>query len=142
MSYSTSQAILGDGSSLGHSTTQGGSYTDLGEITKIGLPKGSAPKVKVTNMQSPNRKHEYISGFIEPGEVEVEMNWLKAEYKWARANQGVAMWFKITIPVNGGSSDYTETFPGFIMEVEGDVPVESQVTSKIKICVTGDSTIA
>ena len=39
MSYTVSEAVIGAGSTLGYSATNGGSVTIYGEITKLSMPK-------------------------------------------------------------------------------------------------------
>lgn len=134
MSYAGSQAILGKGTTVGHSTTSGGTYTLLNEIRKVGSPKVSPADVKVTNMDSGNY-HEYIPGLIDGGEVDVEQNYTKGDFDFLYTNNGVPLFWKITL--TDGSF---LAFPGYVKEPVIDPETEKEIVTKFKIRVSGEPT--
>jgi len=141
MSYSVTQAILAVGTTIGYSSTIGGTYTNFSEPTKLALPKQVVAAVKATNMNSPNKTHEKIIGFNDPGVVDVAANYIRADYVWLMSNKGVAMFFKITLP-DGTSTGTTIAGPGFVSEVDGDAPApDEKLMGGYKITYTGAVTV-
>ena len=45
-----------------------GAFVEMGEVTEITPGEATTERVQATHMQSPGRRHEYISGMIDSGE--------------------------------------------------------------------------
>jgi hypothetical protein len=135
---SASAAKIGKGTTVAHSTTSGGSYTTLLEVTKVGSPKQSVKDVDVTHYVSDSGVKEYIPGWIEPGTVEYEANYLKAQETILQGLLGVAHFYKIQLPDGSNStSGSTFAFPGYIKELGDEIPNEDKINRKITIKVSG-----
>lgn len=90
-----STAIHTYGSDISMSATLAGSYTSLTEICSISDDLTVNP-VKVTHLKSDNATHEYVAGFIEPGTVEMEVNFTKAQFAAFLDTIRTKKFFKIT----------------------------------------------
>lgn len=131
-----SVAQLGAGTTLGYAAfpTPSG-YTTCLEVSKVGIPKVTYDEVKVTHYLSANNLHEFIAGWGNGNEVQVEANYVKAEMTSLTAIQGVLKTWKITLPDTS-----TWIFGGFVKEVDGEIPNEDKIMTKFTIKVTGKPT--
>lgn len=48
--------------------------TELVQVVSFSLPSDTAERVETTHLKSPNRRREYTTGMIDPGELEVTLN--------------------------------------------------------------------
>ena len=69
-----------------------------------------------TNMQSLHSTEESLPGFISPGTVDADMNFLPANYTQAAGAVRTVQWFKITLPASDGTVALTAWFQGWISE--------------------------
>jgi len=128
------QSIIGKGTTLGYGTPTGStvSYTLLAEVKNVKPPKISAEKYEATHYGSPNSYLEWLFGWIDGGEVDIEINYLHASASALLALIAVSQSFQITLP-NG----HTWTFTGTIDDFEGELPNKGVCTIKLKVKVTG-----
>lgn len=54
----------------------GSTYTQVAEVTDITWPGYSRDAVEVTYMDSADQFREYVGGFMDGGEVTIEINWV------------------------------------------------------------------
>ncbi|HKQ02635.1 MAG TPA: phage tail tube protein [Actinomycetes bacterium] len=139
------QAKIGYGTRLACEFTTG-VYTDVAEVVTIGPPQPVADDVKVTNQDSPNRTHEYISGMIEAGEASMTLNWLPNDPTQdettgllALSISGATKNWRITTP---HTPPLIWTFPGYVKAFKPAIPTEGAMTSEVTLKVTGASTFA
>lgn len=52
------------------------SFTYIREVFDVTPPSATDETVKASHMQSPDRTHEYIPGWTEPGEAQAQMNYV------------------------------------------------------------------
>lgn len=135
-----SEALLGYGSRvLLESLDSPLQFYDLGEVTSITPPSANADQIDTTHMQSPDRRREFISGLIDPGEFSFEMNYipgsdgdnelnaiLDADPDERRRN------WRIIYPNN-----VVHTFAGELTGYEPSVPFDDKMTASVTIKVTG-----
>ena len=78
------------------------------------------------------------------GDAEIEANLTPADFKLCKTQQNVQQFFQVVISAGDGTTtaDLTGTFPGYIAEVSGDVPVKGKSSMKIKVHLTGKDTWA
>ena len=133
-----SSAIIGKGTTLSYSATQGGSYTALSEVTDVSLPTVKIGKVDVTHYLSDNNTMEYKSAVWQDHEdIKLTLNFLKAQTTTLESFVGVDKWWKITLP---DGSTYVQ--PGFISELGGAAPNKDKVSQSVSITPTGPHTFA
>jgi hypothetical protein len=128
--------MIGFGVALGYSA-DGVTYTDVAKVVDITPPEPSVGKSKSTHNATANATHTYEPTLIEPGENDVKILFAKAVHAvldgffWSRATK----FWKITL-----AEGSTQTFQGFIMNLGTPTPMEDQVQTTMKMCVTGKVT--
>lgn len=122
---------LGKGTTLGHSTTQGGTYTAFANITKQIKPPGAKVGSAETTCFGDDSE-QFIPGWINGGEASFTLLYITAQTSSAFALLGTDLWFQITLP-----DTHTWTFQGFIDEYAPGVPMKEGITEDVKIKVTG-----
>ncbi len=115
------------------------SYTDIGELTDINGPDGSAPEYDVTNLSSEAREYRMglhdegtisLSGFYDPNDTG------QSECQTARKNRTKKA-FKIT---EADSPPTEHTFEGYVTGFSMSRAVDQSVSLSIAIRITGDVT--
>ena len=140
-----SNAAMGAGAAFG--IGDGASpevYTDLAEVLSISPPSQAVDIIDVTHLKSTNRLREFIAGFIDPGDVSIEMNFIagSAADVAIRALEGLATTtnFRVTFP-DGTSGSVTWIFAGFLSGYEPTVSPDDKMTANVTFKVTGVTTI-
>lgn len=130
---SRTAAIVGAGSSLTNSSTSGGTYTAVAEVTDVKIPESMVAKVEATNYASPSNAKEFVLiPWREHSDIEVELNFTKAMVTTIYGLELVESWWKVVLP--DGS---LWNFPGFIGKFGGETPNQGKVSMKASITVTG-----
>ena len=144
--YGQTKAVIGKGTTIGYGadgTSAPGSFTTVfSEVKKTNMPKIKTSQAKATHFQSPNNFHEYVIGWNDAGDVQFEANYLPTDRATLLGMLNQYHWFQITYPPDGSNATHTDTFRGFITEIDGDVPNEEVITAKVTIKVTGATTFA
>lgn len=134
-----SDGITADGMGFAHRTSADGVtpkvWTDLGEAFSITPPAPTRGSVEFTHLKSPNKTREYKPGMIEPGDVNVALNYtkaLKTKVDTLFAAGGLQE-FQITYP-----DASTETFFAFLTgkPIEGG-EVEGKLAMTVPMKVSG-----
>lgn len=120
-------------------------YVALAEIFNITPPSMNADMIDVSHMQSPDRRREFISGLIDPGECSFEMNYVPGSASDIRLNEILDMPVgqarrkscRITYP-----NSVTHTFDGELQNYEPTVPTDDKMTATVTFKVTGTVTRA
>lgn len=117
----------------------GTTLTELDEVFNITLPDDQADEVDVTHYKSPNRRKEFISGLIDGGEMEVEMNYIAGSptdtlLTAAKAAGDVRPW-EVTIP--NGTAGWKFGGSGFVKSYVKAIPNEDKLTATVTIRVSG-----
>jgi predicted secreted protein len=133
-------ARIGYGNALALST-DGSTWVTLAEVRNFNPPSANIELIDATNMDSPNRYREKVQGFIEGGEMNVEMNFIPGSTTdqtiRAMINAGDAIYCRIT---------YTEsvvwTFLGQIRTYEISSPTDDIMTATLVIEQSASLTIS
>lgn len=115
--------------------------TQLGEILTVTPPNPQTEEVEATHFASPNRRREYISGLIEDGEGNFEMNYVPgsvtdALIRGAQAS-GLAKNYKIVIPDGAGTWEITGAC--IVKGYERNIPIDDRMTATLTVRFTGAS---
>ena len=124
--------------------------TELVEVVSFSLPSDTAERVETTHLKSPNRRREYTTGMIDPGELEVTLNFrpgtdtdLLIE---AALTSGDLRAVRFNIPELGVlkyTYDTTVTVLGYDKgEVTADGKMEATVTLAVNGAVTASAYVA
>ena len=133
--YTQPQGIIGAGTTIGYSTTQGGTYTQILETIKVPMSSPKVGSVDMTNNNSTNYTEEKVPGFIKQGDISISGNYRADMQALIRAQLRVKQWFQVTF--NDGSTDQ---FYGWISGISGESTAPDQkVTANFDITITGIS---
>jgi len=139
MPVAPSEAILGYGLIYEISDGAGG-WIELAEVIDLTPPNQQTEEVEKSHLRSPGKTREYLSGWNDPGEAGVTINFIPgsatATLILGLKASGVARAHRITWP-NGE----IWTFSGFIKGFEASSPMDDRLTAVVTIRVTGDTVI-
>lgn len=135
-----SEGITADGMSFSHRTSAAGVvpkvFTEIGEAFSIAPPNATRDATEFTHLKSPGKVREYKPGMIEPGDMNVVLNYTPAARVKADAlfGEGVGE-FQIGYPDGA-----TETMSGFATgkTTEGG-EVSGKLTLNLPFKVSGQS---
>lgn len=120
-------------------------FTSIAEITKLVPPGMKRDSIEVTNQQSTEGWKEFIPGWRDGGEVEIEANWLPTNATHNASTGLVETFadnvnhnFRIVLPDN----ILTISFAGHLSGVEPDLPLEDKGILSCKIKVSGKVTFS
>ena len=140
-----SAAAMGAGAAFGigdGASSEG--FTDLAEVISISPPSQSTDMIDVTHLKSTDRLREFIAGFIDPGDVSLELNHVpgSAADIAIQALEGLSATtnFRVTFP-DGTSGSVTWIFAGFLAGYEPAIPSGEKMTANVSFKVTGTTTI-
>lgn len=132
------KAAIGYGASIAHSTTSGGTYVVIGEVTDLKPGKVTAEKIQVNRFDSPDLFGEIISGWKNGGEYDLTLTYDKSQYATLLALVGTPLFWKFVKPIIGTETvASTSAFAGFIIECGDETPLKAAMQITIKIAVNG-----
>lgn len=133
---SASNYTLGYGSTISIAPIAGGtvgSYVAIAQTVDLNSPASEVGDVNITNNDSPNNTKESVPGMIEPGDLEFEVVYVKAQFQTLAGYRGDGniYSFKETFP-DGAVC----VFPGYIkkLSLEGkteDDALKGKITIKL-----------
>ena len=119
-------------------------FTDLAEVISISPPSQATDMIDVTQLKSTDRLREFIAGFIDPGDVSLELNHVpgSAADIAIQALEGLSATtnFRVTFPDGSGGS-VTWIFAGFLSGYEPNITPDAAMTATVTIKVTGTTTV-
>jgi hypothetical protein len=134
-------AIIGAGTTFEVSTDGGSTYVRLAEINSITPPSDNLDIIDATNMDSPNRTREYITGFNDPGECSLEMNFIPGsagDQKIIQVRDGrVAVYCRLTYP-----NAVVWTFLGILTSYVPSIAPDGKMSATVTFKVTGSYTVS
>jgi len=132
--------VLGYGTTIGYSTTQGGSYTLIAEVESLTIPGVEIEKIPNTHMLSVNKVRTFQAGLqeITPAEVVIHFDktLLATLYGTLR---GADYWYKVTFNDLAATAS-TLVFPGFLSQIGPETPLDAIAVVNLEITPTGDVT--
>ena len=121
-----------------------GVMTKLAEVFNVSPPNQQIDDVEATHYESANRTNEYIAGFIDPGTITVEMNYIGGsatdDLIVEAKNAGAVRDMKVVIPASPKNQEFT--FPGIVKGYEISAPIKDRQTATLTIRVAGAVTQA
>lgn len=127
-------AIIGAGTTFEVSTDGGSTYVRLAEINSITPPSDNLDIIDATSMDSPNRTREYITGFNDPGECTLEMNFIPGSTSDQKIIQirdaNVAVYCRIVYP-NLVTWTFLARLQSYVPSISADGKMSATVTFKV-----------
>lgn len=119
----------------GFGTTISVDATPIAEVSSISISGMSADDIDLTHHESPDGFREFVSGVVDGGTVDIELNYTKAQ----RAAL-MALWrdnetFVITYPDNS-----TDTFDGYINDFGQESPFDDKLSCTATFKISGKPT--
>lgn len=115
----------------------GTSSTAVAGVTSIGGPDLQGETIDITDMDSTNGFMEFLPGLVDGGEVELEMNYTKAETALVHALWRTTGSYKI---VFSDSSNWA--FTGFMTGLSNEAPHDDRVQASTSWKISGKPTFA
>ena len=117
-----------------------GVYFRIGEVTNLPPPNQTADSQQFTHMESPGGVHEFRPGLIDPGDQNLEVNYIPGGTAHADLMTDLAdddaHKYKITFP--GGTE--TVIFTAFVTDVSPATPIADVMTCSASFKPTGKPT--
>lgn len=117
-------------------------FTAIAEVIDVNGPGYSKDTIDVSHSTSPGKFREFISGFLDAGEVTLTANMTQSDYaslltlmKLEASNN-----FELTIPDDNFSTKPTIVFAGLITSLASPMPTQDKVTMDVTFKVTGEPT--
>lgn len=83
---------------LGHSTTLGGTYTLVAEVVNVDPPELETTVSDSWHLTSTAAMKTFIPGMVDPGEMAFMLRWTKAQYNTLHGLIRTALFWKVTFP--------------------------------------------
>lgn len=116
------------------------SYTAIAEVNNIDGPNMSRDTIDVTNLDSTGGYREFIGGFRDGGEVNLEMNFTLAGYDQMKDDfeSDALVDYQIVLPDTGAT---TLQFSAFVTSLGVSVPTDDKVTASVTFKISGAMTL-
>lgn len=144
MASTPSKARHGYSTTLGIDPAGGTAFTVVAELVDLDGPSLKQTATEVTNLASPSKTKEKITGFVDPGQLKCKCNFTETQYAAFLAMLGKnAMSVQITYPLTGAQTEAaTLTGKGQIGEIGQSVPEDDKISMDVTIEATGPWTFA
>ena len=132
-----SEGISGYGVTLSHSAVPATSYAAVGEITNVGGPDITADDIDLSHAASPDQVREYIAGFGDGGELNIDVIYNAGDTSAVYAVWRIKRTWKVTLP-----DGVTWTCVGYLRDIGTETPHDDKVTANWVIKLTGKPALA
>lgn len=120
-------------------TAPDSAWFKMGLITNITPPSDGVDDVEITHMESPGRKKQFTSGLSDPGEMNLDLNYMPGndtdEFILGWRRSGETRESKIVYPT---TASLTDTFPSYVKSYTPTIPVGEKMTASLGLKVAGD----
>lgn len=136
-----SNAFAGVGATFKRSATGSAlSYSTIAEVNNIDGPNMSRDTIDVTSLDSTGGYREFIPGFRDGGEVNLEMNFTITGYDQMKDDfeSSSHVHYQIVLADTGAT---TLEFIGYVTSLGMSTPTDDKVTSSVTIKISGQVTL-
>lgn len=134
---------IGYGTTLGYSTTQNGSYTDVDEVTEITLPNIEINDVDKSHLLSTDYFREFTPGMGNSGEITFKVLFEKVQQAALYALIRTSRWWRVQFPLADGESSPSDwKCSGYIKAIQNMNPIDDKMEAEFKIKFTGKPAFA
>ena len=119
------------------------SYVTLGEVKNISGPSTEVSTIDVTTHSSAasGNYREFIPSLIDPGTIDVDMNWVPEDTThaalWADLQNRTKRDYRIKTPPGSTGASASITFQAYCTGMPKEFPTDDVVGSKITLRITG-----
>lgn len=116
------------------------SFTAIGEILSMGQSGMTAELIDVTNLSSSGSYREYVTGFLDAGEIALECNFVLADYNTFKADFEARATdnYQIVFPDSGAT---TLDFAAYITNCSITANTGEQVKVAVTLKISGEITL-
>lgn len=135
-----SDGVAGYGCKFGIADAATTSVTAFAEVTNISGPGIEADDIDMTHMQSPDKYREYISGLIDGGQVDIELNYTADQSTTFMSLIGVSRVFGIEFAdsTSTASADRSKfIFSGYEKSVGFELPLDDKISTTANFKISG-----
>jgi hypothetical protein len=115
----------------------GTSSTAVAGVTSIGGPGIEGDAIDISDMDSADGFREFAPGLVDAGDVELGLNYTKAEVAALHALWRATGTYKVVFPDSASWS-----FSGFLNGIENEAPHDDKITSDATFKISGKPTFA
>lgn len=118
-------------------------FVDLKEILSGTLPDISKDTPDVSHAESPGHAREFIAGFLDYGEITIDLNYVQADYVLLldALKLDTTTNFKVILDdPNFTLTSPTWAFAAHVTGLSGAVPTDDKVTTSVTLKITGQVT--
>ena len=147
----SSNAIPAYGTLLKKGTLTAGTsnqtYELLGEVKNISGPSTEVSTIDVTTHSSAasGNYREFIPSLIDPGTIDVELNWVHADSThkalWTDLTARTKRDWRLVVPPTAAAATCNMDFQAYIVSMPKEFPVDDVVGTTMQLRVTGAITI-
>lgn len=115
-------------------------FTKLSEVTSIAGPNLTKAQIEVTSLDSLDGFREFITGFKDPGEITLEMNYTRDGYATLKEDfDSEDEWnYQIVFPDDGNT---TLSFAAFVTGITVNTPFDDKVSMTVTFKIDGPVTM-
>lgn len=107
----------------------------VAELLSVTGPTFAGETIDVTHMESTEGFREKIAGLVDAGQLELELQYTKAQYNTIQALMRQTIPFEVTLP-----DDSTFEGEGHITALGVAVPLDDKITQTVTLDITGKPT--
>lgn len=138
-----SVGVSGFGAKFGIADTATTSITALAEITSISGPGMEAGDIDISHMASPDGFREFISGLVDAGQIDVELNYTADEatnlQSYWRTNKTWGVEFPDSTSTTAGDRSQF-TFGGYLKSTGYEIPLDDKASVAASVKISGKPT--
>ncbi len=129
-----SNAVAGVGTKF--QRWNGAAWADMAEVNSITGPGMSRDTIDVTSLSSTGGYREFITGFRNPGTVQLTMNFTRASYELFKTDfeSNTLGNYRIVLP---DAENTCVEFEGLVTELPLTIPADDKITVDVTIQISG-----
>lgn len=127
---------------------QAGPFVTIGEVKNISGPSTEVSTIDVTTHSSAvsGNYREFIPSLIDPGTIDVEMNWVPGDTThanlWTDLQNRTKRDFQVLTPTNAGAaSGSTQSFAAYVVGMPKEFPTDDVQSMTLSLRITGAITL-
>lgn len=125
---------IGFGTAVGYGDTEGGSFTDVAEMTDVTMPSIEVNDVDVTHHGLTEKFRDFTPGLGTAGEIEFKILFDKTEQAALYALIRTTKWWRVNFPLAEGESTASNwKAQGYLKSIQNMNPLDDKMEATMKI---------